>query len=301
MPTFPAPPRALALVVLAYVTALLAAWEALHCASSMPPLMAIFLAETVATAVVFGWSRAFDNSSFYDPFWSVGPMVLAAWLPFSPLAGVLPVGPRPLLMLGVTVVWGGRLTYNWLRGWEGLAHEDWRYVAFRKRFPRGYWAVSFVAIHFFPTVCTSVGSLPIWITARSSAPLGALDVLGVSLALGAVVIEGVADSQLRTYRETKAKKQEPGGICDVGLWAWSRHPNYFGECTFWVSVWIFGVAASPKDAVWTAASPLLIIALFVFGTIPLMEKRSLERRASYAEHQRRVARLFPWPPRNKHT
>jgi steroid 5-alpha reductase family enzyme len=293
----PAPPRAIALVTLAYVIAGALAWATLRATPTLHPLLALFLADTVATVVVFAFSRAFDNSSFYDPYWSVAPMVFALGLPFSGLPGVAALGPRQVLMAAVTSAWGLRLTYNWLRGWEGLTHEDWRYVAFRKQFPRGYWPFSFLAIHFFPTVCTFASSLPMWPVATSSAPLGWLDALGVAVALGATVIEGVADAQLRAYRKDCEAKGVRGAICEVGLWSWSRHPNYFGECTFWLGVWILGVGASTADAAWTSVGPLGIFALFVFGTIPLAEKRSLERRPAFAEHQRRVSMLIPWPPK----
>ena len=297
MRLFPAPTRALSLVVAVYVVATAAAWATLHCAPKTHPLLALFIADCVATVVVFAFSRAFDNSSLYDPYWSVAPMVLAAGLPFSGLPGVVAFGPRQALMVAVTFAWGGRLTYNWLRGWEGLAHEDWRYLAFRKQFPRAYWAVSFFGVHWFPTVCTFAGCLAMWTTARSRAPLGAADLVGASIALGGTLVEGLADWHLRAYRKRGAEKGEQDGICDVGLWRWSRHPNYFGECAFWVGVYLIGVGASSTDALLTAAGPLTIVALFVFGSIPLMEKRSLERRPAFADYQRRVSMLVPWPPK----
>jgi steroid 5-alpha reductase family enzyme len=293
----PAPARAIALVTLAYVVALAAAWATIRFAPPMHPLLAVFAADVVATIVVFGFSRAFDNSSFYDPYWSVAPMIMAAWLPFSGLPGVVPFGPRQALVLGVTTFWGGRLTYNWLRGWSGLAHEDWRYVDFRKQFPRGYWPFSFAAIHFFPTVCTFAGSLAMWPAATSTAPLGSIDYAGAAIAILATFIEGTADAQLRAFRADCAARGVSGAICEVGLWGWSRHPNYFGECTFWFGLWLLGVGASSGDALWTAVGPVGMVSLFVFGTIPLMEKRSLARRPAFADVQRRISMFVPWPPK----
>jgi len=247
--------------------------------------------------VWFGFSRAYDNSSFYDPYWSVMPIVLAAWLPFSSLPGIAPLGARQLLMIAVVGFWALRLTLNWMRGWSGLDHEDWRYVEFRKQFPRAYWAVSFAGIHFFPTVCTFAGSLAMWPVATSSAPLGVLDLVGATIAIAATVIEYVADEQMRAFRAASAAGGQSGRICEVGLWGWSRHPNYFGEVSFWVGVWVLGITASPADAWWTAAGPVGMIALFVLASIPLMEKRSLARRPEYADLQRRVSMLVPWPPK----
>jgi len=265
-------------------------------APPMHPLLALFLADVAATVVVFGFSRAFDNSSFYDAYWSVMPIVLAAYLPFSGLPGVVALGPRQVLMIVVVAIWAVRLTVNWMRGWSGLAHEDWRYANFRTHFPRAYWAVSFAGIHFFPTVCTFLGSLAMWPVATSTAPLGVLDVVGAAIAVLATVIEYVADEQMRAFRVAQLGGSG-SGTCEVGLWGWSRHPNYFGEILFWVGVWVLGITASPADAWWTASGPVTMILLFVFASIPLMEKRSVARRPEYAEVQRRISMLIPWPPR----
>jgi steroid 5-alpha reductase family enzyme len=292
-----ATPRAFGLVTLSYLLAMAAAWATMRFAPAMHPLLLIFAADVVATIVVFGFSRAFDNSSFYDPYWSVMPIVLAAYLPFSGLPGVVPLNVRQALMIAVVGAWAARLTLNWMRGWTGLAHEDWRYVGFRKQFPRAYWLVSFGGVHFFPTVCTFLGSLAMWPVATSAAPLGVLDVVGAAIALAGTVIEYVADEQMRAFRVAGVAAGKASGTCEVGLWGWSRHPNYFGEITFWVGVWVLGITASPSDAWWTAAGPLTMIVLFVFASIPMMEKRSVAKRPEYADVQRRVSMLVPWPPK----
>jgi steroid 5-alpha reductase family enzyme len=291
-----APPRAFGLVTLAYVVAVVAAWATLRFAPPLHPLLALLLADVVATAVIFGFSRVFDNSSFYDPYWSVMPIVLAAYLPFSGLPGVVPLDARQALMIAVVGVWAVRLTVNWMRGWTGLSHEDWRYVAFRKQFPRAYWLVSFAGVHLFPTICTFLGSLPMWPAATSGAPLGPLDFLGAAIALAGAVVEYVADEQMRAFRVAQLASGATSGTCEVGLWGWSRHPNYFGEITFWVGVWVLGITASPSDAWWTASGALTMIVLFVFASIPMMEKRSVARRPEYADVQRRISMLVPWPP-----
>jgi steroid 5-alpha reductase family enzyme len=110
--------------------------------------------------------------------------------------------------------------------------------------------------------------------------------------LGAIVIEAVADEQLRTFRQ---RKQEDGAICTVGLWSWSRHPNYFGELSFWAGLLLFGVAAGGPW--WSAVGLVAMVGLFVGASIPLAEKRSLARRPGYAEHQRRTSMLVPLPPK----
>jgi steroid 5-alpha reductase family enzyme len=124
-------------------------------------------------------------------------------------------------------------------------------------------------------------------------PLGVLDALGLAVTAGAVALETIADEQLRTFR---LGNPPPGTILDTGLWSLCRHPNYLGELSFWWGLYLFGVAADPTW--WPAiVGPLSITALFAFLSVPLIDKRSLARRAGYREHMDRVPALFPWPLR----
>jgi len=257
------------------------------------PIVRVAIADVVATVVVFAFSRAFDNSSFYDAYWTIAPMVIAPYLAFGPHA-TEGISVRKWLAIAVVFAWGLRLTWNWVLGWKGLAHEDWRYLHFRPKWGGVYWPLSFLAFHLFPTVCTFLGCLPLFVIMSSSAPLRVLDLIGITIAAGGALIEAVADAQLRAYRAACESTGTSGGICEVGLWRYSRHPNYFGECSFWFGLWILGVASAPSAAAWTASGVVLIVALFVFGTIPMMERRSLERRSEFAEHRRKVSMFVPW-------
>lgn len=284
--------RAVSFVAIAYAVAIFAAGATLRLMPSSHPILRAALADVVATVAVFGFSRAFDNSSFYDPYWSVAPMVMAPYLAFAEYAHD-GISVRKWLAILVVFVWGGRLSYNWLRGWRGLGHEDWRYVDLRNRLGRAYWPVSFLGIHLMPTVCTFVGSLALFPIMRSARPMGWLDGVGVAIALGAASIESIADRQLHDHRQRREAGTE-GDICESGLWRYSRHPNYFGECMFWVGLFIIGVSAEPTAVSWTIAGPIVMFVLFVFISIPMMERRSLAKRPHFASHQHRVSRLIPW-------
>lgn len=152
--------------------------------------------------------------------------------------------------------------------------------------------MSLVALHLFPTVLVFIGVVPLY-TAVVEAPAGFgwLDVVAALVTLGAIVIEAVADEQLRAFR----RSTPDGGICNVGLWSWSRHPNYFGEIGFWLGLYLFGLAAGAPW--WTGIGFASMVALFLGATIPMAEKRSLARRPAYAEHQKKVSMLVPLPPR----
>jgi len=247
----------------------------------------IAAADAAATVVVFGFSVLFDNSSFYDPYWSVAPMVIAPALAAQSVSGVPPV--RRAVVIALVLVWGARLTFNWARGWQGLAHEDWRYADYRgKRSP--YWVTSFVAFHVMPTLWVYLGCLSlIPAVATGTRPIGPLDAAAVVVTAGAIAIEAVADEQLRAFR---LGQPAPGRILDTGLWALSRHPNYLGELSFWWGLYLFALAANPSWW-WAIAGALSITMLFVFLSVPLLDKRSLARRPQYREHMKRVPALFP--------
>ena len=93
--------------------------------------------------------------------------------------------------------------------------------------------------------------------------------------------------QLRAYRKTKP---EPGHFLKTGLWAWSRHPNYLGEIGFWWGIGLFGVAAGVP---WTLVGAAGITLLFVTISVPLIDARMNRRRATYADHCRRIPAIFP--------
>lgn len=288
--------KSLILVTLSYVMALAAGWATLVLAPIADPLWRTFAADAVATIVIFGWSVAYDNSSFYDAFWSVIPIgVLFYWLQIAP------PDANALRMAGALLIvftWGNRLTYNWARGWTGLDHEDWRYVDFREQFPKTYWLVSFAGIHFFPTVIVFAGLLAVWPAFQSSAPLGWIDGLALITGLTGIAFEWIADAQLHAFVSGPKK---PGETLRTGLWRYSRHPNYLGEILVWWSFFFFGLAADVEWAKWAIAAPAAMTAMFLGVSIPLLEKRSLERRANYQQVIDETSMLIPLPPRSPKT
>jgi steroid 5-alpha reductase family enzyme len=245
------------------------------------------VADVAATAVVFAFSVGRNNSSIYDPYWSIAPMVIVVWLAVHAAAPLA----REVIVVGLVLAWGARLTWNWARGWQGLAHEDWRYVAIRARTGRAYWLVSWVGIHLMPTLWVYLGSLSlIPAIATGTRPLGVVDAIAFVVTAGALAIETLADQQLRAFR---LSGPPAGTILATGLWRWSRHPNYLGEIGFWWGLSVFAIAA---DRAWLAiAGPLAINLLFVTISIPLLDRRSIERRPAYADHIARVPALVPRP------
>jgi len=283
--------RATLLVILAYAAALALALIAGRAMAGHHPLVVALVADSAATVAIFAFSMAFDNSSFYDAYWSVVPFPIAwYWMTVDGAQGADPV--RQAMVLFALAFWGARLTWNWYRGWHGLGHEDWRYVDIRAKSGKAWPLASLAGVHFFPTLIVFAGLLPVYSAMTSPAPLGLLDFVAFTVAVSATLIEGVADQQLRHYLDRRSSHEE---ILATGLWKYSRHPNYFGECSLWWGLALFGLAADPH--IWSVAGAIAMTAMFVFVSIPLLDERSAARRPGYREHMRRVSALLPLPPR----
>jgi steroid 5-alpha reductase family enzyme len=284
---------AFAVVTGCYVVAAVAALVTAILLRHHHPITVAFVADLVATVVIFALSVVLANASLYDPYWSVAPPVIAvAWALAAPdgLSGGAQL--RQVAVLALVAAWAVRLTGNWAIGWHGFTQEDWRYVMLREN-TRGRlpWSlVNLVGIQLVPTLVVFVGLLPLWpALGAPTNSFNVLDVVAIVVTTAAIVIETLADNQMRAFTRDPANR---GQTIDVGLWSRSRHPNYLGEISMWCGLWLFALAADPSWW-WTIAGPVVMVLLFETASIPMMEERSLQRRPEYADYQRRVPRLLP--------
>lgn len=254
------------------------------------------IADLLATLVIFGFGRFYRNSSFYDAYWSVLPPLIALWWWIEGGPGA--DDPRAWLVTMVIWVWAIRLTGNWVYSWPGIHHEDWRYPLLKKGAGRAELVVDLTAIHVVPTLVVFLGLLPAYVAISvQEREVFWLDYLALAIGLGAVALEFVADLQMHRFVRTR----EPGEVMDKGLWAWSRHPNYVGEVTFWLSLALFADAALPGHQWGLYVGVVAMFAMFWFASIPMMETRSLERRPDYQRVVDTVPAFFPRPPRRRRT
>ncbi|MFO0616516.1 MAG: DUF1295 domain-containing protein [Polyangiaceae bacterium] len=282
--------RSRVVYTLAYVVAIaLALGVALLTRAALGPIGSAIAGGGAATLLLYATGLLFRNSGFYDVYWSVfPPLAAAAWC----TAYGAWSSPRALAAFGMATLWGGRLTLNWATHWEGLAHEDWRYVDLRKKTGRLYWLASFGALHVFPFALVTLGSLPLAAAIQSKDPFGALDAVAVAVNVVAVLLETIADLQLHAYRRANHPRDQ---FLQTGLWAYSRHPNYCGEVLAWWSFAILGLAADPKP--WLVLGAAGVTGMVVGASIPMAEARALAKRPAFADYQRRVSRLIPWFPK----
>ncbi len=280
-------------MVLAYVVALLVALAVGLLLRGRHPIVVAAAADVAATAVVFAFSVAHDNSSLYDMYWSLAPLPIAAyWASGNPDAPEA----RQVLVLLLLSVWSLRLTANWWARWQGLHDEDFRYQEIRRRTGRLYWPASFLTIHLMPTAWVFLGMLPVYPAVARPAPgLTALDALAVAVTATAIAVEGVADAQLRRFLRTR---QDRAAALESGLWAYSRHPNYFGEVLFWWGLYLFALAVGPRWA-WTGVGAVFLTLLFVLVSVPWMDRRMLSRHPGWEVRLRTTSALVPWPKRRR--
>lgn len=244
-----------------------------------------FVFDVAATVVTFAFSVALRNSSVYDAYWSLTPMVMSVWLFIESRA----FSVWQILFLLVFNLWSARLTGNWITVFTDFSYEDWRYRKFRDENSPAMWQfLNFTGIHMVPTLVVFAGMLPLFeIAAR---PMNALCLPGIALILCGVALEFFADRQMHAF----LKEQTHGTVCRRGLWNYSRHPNYLGEITVWVGVFAAMLPFAPEKWFYGIGA-VSVAVLFNAVSIPMMEKRQLSRRPDYAEYRRTTSRLLVLP------
>lgn len=262
--------------------------------ASSQPIIALLIADVVATIVVWAFGLLYENVSVYDPYWSVFPPI--AFLLWAFYTGVwsLPV----ILLLVATWYWGWRLTRNWAITFKGIGHEDWRYTKYRSLHPALFHLINFFGLNMVPTLVVFAAMLPglklfepgnLVYTLSAEGGLysvsGAVLILGFLVCLSSATIQLIADKQSHDFRAA-----HPGEVCNVGLWKHGRHPNYFGEIQFWWGIWIMYAALNGLD--WFILGPIVMTALFLGISIPLMEQRQLANKPGYAAYRKQTRILI---------
>ncbi len=249
-------------------------------------MLKLFVFDLAATVVTFIFSVIYRNSSVYDAYWSFTPMLMAVWLFVVEKAFSL----YQMLFLAVFLVWSLRLTMNWVEVFTDFSYEDWRYKKYRDETPRISWPiVNFFGIHLMPTLVVFAGMLPMFDLAKMRLNMWVFP--GIIFMIMGVLLEYFADRQMHAFLENA----KPGQVCDLGLWSYSRHPNYLGEITFWLGVYVTLLPFSTEHWYYGVGA-LSVAVLFNVVSIPLMEKRQMQRRPAYRAYKEKTPRLIirPW-------
>ncbi|MGW8222524.1 MAG: DUF1295 domain-containing protein [Syntrophobacteria bacterium] len=232
------------------------------------------------------------DASIVDVFWGLG-FVVVAWLTFLEADGYL---GRKVLITLLTTIWGLRLALHILI--RNLGHgEDRRYQAWRAQYGARFWWVSLFTVFGLQGVLLWAISLVLQVGQISVIParLVMLDLVGAIIWAVGFIFEAVADWQLYRF---KADPENKGKVMKKGLWAYTRHPNYFGESLVWWGLFLITLA-TPGSA-WVVISPLLITLLLLkVSGVTLLEKTIVESRPEYADYIKSTSSFIPWFPRKK--
>jgi len=247
--------------------------------------------------------KATADPSIVDRLWSVMPWIYC-WI-------FVAVGPRSLRLVVMAVLatlWGGRLTFNFAIKGGYSGGEDYRWAVVRKWFPGWKFEVfNLVFICFFQQCTILAFTTPAVTAMQSTTAFGPLDVAASMLYLMLVGGEATADRQMWNFQTEKYRRKNAGedlgpysrGFIETGLWAYSRHPNYFCEVSMWWAFYLFSVSATGSWLNWTLGGPLFLTGLFLppGASLDVTEAISSSKYPAYAEYQQRVSRFFPWFPK----
>jgi steroid 5-alpha reductase family enzyme len=242
----------------------------------------------VVFAVTFGIARRIGRYNVVDVAWGLGFIAVAA------VAAILGHGDptRRWLLLTLVAIWALRLSGYIHRRSAGKG-EDPRYADLLRdagvgQVIRKVFAVQGFAIWFI--------SLPLQLSAvcgPTPRPLLAVTAAGILVWLAGLGFEAVGDRQLRVFKADPAHR---GVVMDRGLWAWTRHPNYFGDATVWWGLWLVTIAG--WRSLTTVLSPALMTYFLVWVTGARLTEKYMKGRPGFAEYQQRTSFFIPRPPRS---
>lgn len=226
--------------------------------------------------------------SWTDRLWSVVPAVYA-WV-FAAHAH----DARVTLVAVLITAWGARLTFNFARrGGYAPGGEDYRWAVLRARMPGWAYALfNFLFIALYQNVLLLLITLPMVTMADHPGSLGGADAVAAVVFAAFLVGETIADQQRWSFHKDPHRK----GVLTTGMYAYSRHPNYFFEISQW---WVvFAFAAIAAGTVWlpTAAGAILLTLLFIGSTL-FTESISIGRHPEYADYRRSTSMIIPLPRR----
>ena len=188
-----------------------------------------------------------------------------------------------------------RLTRNWYLTYRGLdpQNEDWRYQKYRNSLPKWkFQIVNFFGLIYIPTFVVYAALIPglLFMFVSKFSPLA---IVGFAFMILGPTLELISDYQVHKFIKDN---NDHSKVCDYGLWNYSRHPNYLGELTFWFGIMLAFILTN-LDIWYFGLGYLLMVLLFVFISIPLMEKHNIEKRPAYKEYKKHTSMLLILPRR----
>jgi steroid 5-alpha reductase family enzyme len=243
-------------------------------------------------AAIWLLSLLTKNASIVDIFWGLGFVLLAAVYLVTTDGFV----GRKALITTLVAIWGLRLSLyilwrNWGKG------EDYRYRKWREQAGGKFWWTSLFQVFLLQGLLLWLISTPILAAQFSDDPdhFSAFDLLGALVWSVGFFFEAVGDWQLARFKSDPANK---GKVMRSGLWAYTRHPNYFGDATQWWGYYL--IAAGTVGGYWTFFSPILMTVLLLrVSGVALLERTQVETKPQYRDYIESTSAFLPWFPRKQ--
>jgi steroid 5-alpha reductase family enzyme len=241
----------------------------------------------VMGVVTWLYSLYRKDVSIVDSLWSL--MLLAAATTYLTFAENY--SARNILLLVLVTLWALRLSvFLTVRNWN--KEEDRRYREIRANNQPNFGIKSLYIVFGLQGVLAWIISIPLLLSFSIDGDIGVIEMIATGLWMTGFLFESIADWQLYRFKSNSANR---GEVLDTGLWAYSRHPNYFGECLVW---WAYFLFALSVGAWWTAFSPIVMTLLLLkVSGVSLMEKGITERRADYRRYIQTTNAFIPGMPR----
>ena len=250
--------------------------------------LAVLLADIIATIFVWLMGVIFKTASMYDPYWSIQTLVIYLGL----LIKYNNWNIGTIILLVAISLYSIRLTTNFIIGFDSLSYVDWRYKMLKAKSGKAYQLVNLFGICMFPTLVVYACSLPVIEYSRIGS-FSYLDIIGISIILLGVLLELISDIQMKKFIKTRSSRSE---VINIGLWQYSRHPNYLGEILIW-----FGVALvlilSNFQYWYLFIGAIINMLMFIFISIPMEENHMKAYKENYDTYLKTTSMLLILPRR----
>lgn len=256
-------------------------------------ILAMLIADVVATVFVWSMGLICRTASVYDPYWSLQTLFIYGglliyfnnWNLFS------------LVPLFAILVYSIRLTGNFIKGFQDFSYVDWRYKMLAEKSGKLFQLVNLFGICMFPTLVVFGASIPLMVYASLLVEsYSYLDFVGSLVIVLGTILELISDLQMKEFIATRKSRNE---VINIGLWKYSRHPNYLGEITIW-----FGVAMVLILGRWQFwylfAGATINLLMFIFISIPMEEKHMLSYKPELRTYINTTSCVLILPRKKKH-
>jgi steroid 5-alpha reductase family enzyme len=250
-------------------------------------LAAAVAVAVLAMAVTALIARRINRVNVVDVTWGVALTGIAL------SSAIVGDGPHRWLILALVAIWGSRLSFHMFRRSRGHG-EDPRYVELLGApLDHGGFRTAITKVFVMQGAALCFVALPVLVAASVHHDLTWLAWVGVAIWLVGLFFEAVGDAQLASYK----RDPDRGPVLDRGLWAWTRHPNYFGDACIWWGIWLVAVDATPW-ALLTIPAPATMSYFLAYATGARPLERMMMQRPGYPEYAARTPMFLPRPPRH---